>query len=180
MSMTSTTVSVYDLLPANDAPETTIPLAHGATLVIDSDRSSLEISDASGQGWVSLVVTAGAVTVLAARSSLRIAGAESLDLEASTIRVRADELDIRARTATQHIEGDRTTTVGGVDRLEASSLESQASHGPLILKAEGAIRLDGARVGLNDDPCPMPFAWSERARELAREIFLPGFDEETP
>ena len=91
---------------------------------------------------------------------------EALDLRAGKVRIEStEELTIEARRI-QTEATERLTTIAGSDRLEAGVIQAQASRGALSLKAQGGISLDGEHIGLNDDPCPRPFAWSRRAKEL--------------
>jgi hypothetical protein len=45
--------------------------------------------------------------------------------------------------------------------LEAAAIEQQASEGGVAVRAAGRIALDGEHIGLNDDPSPEPFRWSD-------------------
>jgi hypothetical protein len=61
------------------------------------------------------------------------------------------------------VAGDHHTRVKGAERVEASAVEVQANEGAVGVRAMGKIALDGEHVGLNDDPLPRPFGWSEIA-----------------
>lgn len=68
---------------------------------------------------------------------------------------------------TQTIAGTRQTSVRGPERLEASAIELQANEQAVQLRAAGRIGLDGEHIGLNDEPCLQPFAWSAIAAGAA-------------
>jgi len=91
---------------------------------------------------------------------------DTLELRAGTVCIKSlGDLAFEARRIETEAT-ERTTSISGADRLEAGVIEAQASEGALSLKAQGPIALDGEHIGLNDDPCPRPFSWSQRAQEI--------------
>jgi hypothetical protein len=97
---------------------------------------------------------------------------KQISLTAGAIELRAQH-HLRVETEgslTQHIAGDLHTYVGGEHRLEAASIAQQASQGPIAIRALESIALDGEHIGLNDDPCPRPFAWSRAAESETKQL----------
>ena len=99
----------------------------------------------------------------------------SIDLEATRrVRLAAQEVSIEAKgdmtlaaggSLRETVAGDHHTRVEGAERVEAAAVEVQANDGAVGVRAIGRIALDGAHIGLNDDPTPRPFEWSELAEE---------------
>ncbi len=97
---------------------------------------------------------------------------ESADVELAAtgrLSLSAGEISIDARRSltlssggdcTNRVTGTRHTRIGAADRLEAETVQIQASDGAVELRAAGRIAINGDHVGLNDDPCPHPFEWS--------------------
>jgi hypothetical protein len=88
------------------------------------------------------------------------------------LHLRADEIAIEATrdltlavggALTETVGGDHHLRVGGAERVEAAAIELQASKESVAVRAMGKITLDGEHIGLNDDPAPQPFPWSEIA-----------------
>ena len=84
----------------------------------------------------------------------------------------ADEIEVEARrdltvavggALTEKVGGDHHLLVGGDERVEAAAIELQANTRSVSVRAMGRIALDGEHIGLNDDPAPQPFPWSEIA-----------------
>jgi hypothetical protein len=99
----------------------------------------------------------GADVELRAARSISI-GAQEVAIEASRMLTLSSRGDLCAE-----VDGDHHTRVRGDERLEAKSVEIQASEANVALRAMRRIALDGERIALNDDPCPQPFAWSKVA-----------------
>jgi hypothetical protein len=97
---------------------------------------------------------------------------ESADIEiaaAGRLALSADDVEVEARRsmrttvggdAHERVAGTRHAQIAGEDRVEAAALALQASERGVEVRAMGRIGLDGEHIGLNDDPCPKPFAWS--------------------
>jgi uncharacterized protein (DUF2345 family) len=94
---------------------------------------------------------------IAAAGRLRLA-AERVDVEATSDMTLSAGGSITERAARDH-----HVQSGANARLEAAAVEMQASSGGVGVRAMRAIRLDGEHIGLNDDPLPAPFPWSELA-----------------
>lgn len=84
----------------------------------------------------------------------------------------ADEIAIEAKrdltvavggALRENVGGDHHLRVGGDERVEAAAIELQANAKSVGVRAMGKIALDGEHIGLNDDPAPQPFPWSEIA-----------------
>jgi hypothetical protein len=99
----------------------------------------------------------------------------SIDLQATQrLRLAAREVSVEATgdmtlsaggSLKETVAGDHHTRVTGDERVEAANVQLQASEGDVGVRALGRIALDGEHVGLNDDPQPKPFEWSEIADE---------------
>jgi len=82
-------------------------------------------------------------------------------LEGESVELRANALrTCVAGDVEEQIGGGWHTRITGADRLEAATIQAQASEGAIELRAAGRIALDGEHIGLNDDTCPTPFGWS--------------------
>lgn len=84
----------------------------------------------------------------------------------------ADEIELETKrdlrlavggALTETVGGDHHLRVNGAERVEASAIELQANTKSVAVRAMGKIALDGEHIGLNDDPAPQPFPWSEIA-----------------
>lgn len=97
----------------------------------------------------------------------------SIDLQATQrLRLAAREVCVEATgdvslsaggSVRESIAGDHHTRVAGDERVEAANVQLQANEGAVGVRAIGRIALDGEHIGLNDDPLPKPFEWSEIA-----------------
>lgn len=147
------------------AAEVTLTSGRRYDLQAGPDADRLVIRARGGEVVLRIEVTdAGPV--------LSFSGA-SIDLQATgRLRLAATEVSFEATgdvslstggSLRETIAGDHHTRVAGAERVEAASVELQASKGGVGVRAMGGIELDGEHVGLNDDPAPQPFAWSEIA-----------------
>jgi len=133
----------YELAAGGDADRVTIR-SRGGEIVL-----RIEVTDAGP-----VLSFSGASVELSATRRLRLA-AEEVSIEASKDLSLAAGGSLRERVA-----GDHHTKVAGDERVEAASVQIQASTGGVGVRAMEAIRLDGEHIGLNDDPAPQPFGWS--------------------
>ena len=125
----------------------------------DGDR--LTVRARNGQVMLRVTLTDAGPVLFFESADVELRAARSLVLEGETVEVRANALRTRvAGDVDERVDGARHTRIGGVDRLEAASLQTQANDGAIELKAAGRIALDGEHIGLNDDTCPRPFGWS--------------------
>lgn len=171
------------------AESITVPLAHGRRLTVEPGADGEErvhVRSRSGQLEVALVFTAegarlsieAAELSLAAARSLTLTTAGSLTLAGDKIAVSAGTLLLQGQRGVElgsgadlrmDVSGMRHSAIGGADRTEAHSIETQANEGDLVLRARSDIRLDGEHIGLNDDPCPGPLPWTQAATPSARD-----------
>jgi hypothetical protein len=160
-----------DLLDEIDAPvpaaAVTLTSGRRYDLEAGADADRLVIRARGGEVVLRIEVTdAGPV--------LSFSGA-SIDLEATRrLRVAAQEVSIEAKgdvalsaggSLRETVAGDHHTRVAGDERVEAANVQLQANVGGVGVRAMERIALDGEHVGLNDDPLPRPFEWSQIAGE---------------
>jgi hypothetical protein len=142
----------YELSAGAAADTLTVRSATGRVLL------RVAVSDAGP-----LLSFESAEITLSARNRLAVCAPE-LKLASAALTIDAGDLD--ERVAGDHVTavgGDRHARIGGEERLEAAALALQANDAGLSLRAMKKIALDGALIGLNDDPCPTPFGWSALA-----------------
>lgn len=157
-----------------DAERVTLPLAHGRRLTIDAEGDASErvqIRSRSGSLEVDLRLDERGVRLVVEAIDLSLVAARSLSVTAEDIALRsrrALELDAGADMRVR-VAGTRHTTVDGVDRTEAHSIETQANEGDLVIRARADVRVDAEHIGLNDDPCPAPLPWTLAASESREE-----------
>jgi len=103
---------------------------------------------------------------------LRFHGADVQLSATRRVAIAAEEIAIEAANnlsfssggnLNTHVSGDRHTRVDGDERMEAAAIELQSNDKEIALRAMRAVAIDAERIGLNDDPCPKPFAWSAAA-----------------
>jgi hypothetical protein len=110
----------------------------------------------------------------------------SIDLQATQrLRLAAREVSVEATgdmtlstggSLKETVAGNHHTKVNGDERVEAANVQLQASEGDVGVRALGRIALDGEHVGLNDDPQPKPFEWSEIAGGTGVEVLDRRFE----
>lgn len=114
------------------------------------------------------------VTITDSGPILVFEGAEVELCATRALRLRADEVSVRARgdlclesggALDARVGGSVHTRVAGALRMEAAEVEIQASERHLAARARGTIAIDGEHIALNGDPFPQPFAWSAPAEE---------------
>ncbi|MBI4956356.1 MAG: hypothetical protein HY908_30345 [Myxococcales bacterium] len=147
-----------------------------ADFVLTSGRR-YELDAARGEGGYDRLTVRGRggevvleITVGERGPVLRFASCE-LEVEAArAVRVHAPEIELRAAETLrlesggdleERVAGGRHARVAGDDRLEAGAIQTQASRGAVEVRARDRIALDGEHIGLNDDPCPQPFGWTD-------------------
>ncbi len=131
-----------------------------------AERDRLTIRSSAGEVVLRVEITdrgpvlsfSGAEVELSASRSLRLA-AQDVSIEAKGDVELAAGGSLRESAA-----GNHHVRAGGDARVEASSVELQANRDGVGVRAMRAIKLDGEHIGLNDDPLPQPFGWSEIAQ----------------
>lgn len=164
--------------PSSPLDDMEIPVASGEVLLVSGRRYAVDTEPAGDRltvrgrrGEVVLrVLLTDAGPVLSFESAdIEIAGTRKLAMSADHVSIgarRSMEICVEG-DMTQTIAGTRQTSVRGPERLEASAIELQANEGAVQLRAAGRIGLDGEHIGLNDDACLQPFAWSAIAAGAA-------------
>lgn len=96
---------------------------------------------------------------------LELAAAGKLTVAARDLELRAErDLELHAgRDVTERVSGRRHARIEGAERVEAGQIELQANAEAVRVRAIEHIALDGEHIGLNDEPCLQPFAWSALA-----------------
>ncbi|NUP06868.1 MAG: hypothetical protein HOW73_12520 [Polyangiaceae bacterium] len=153
-------------LPTED--DVRVPLGDGLTLELGTGERRVRVCTQDGAAIVEVLVTPSGPIVSLRGTRVRIDATEELLLAGRDVRLEARQrLELVAGEVEERVKRDRTVHVEGTDRLEAGAIERQASAGSVSIKAEARVAIDGSTIGLNDDPCPAPFAWSDRAKGLA-------------
>ncbi len=142
-----------------------VTLRSGRRYELEAGSEADRITVRSASGSVLLRVTVGDDGPLLCFESaaIELSAHDRLTLSAPELTLTAEDLKVQAGSCEQQIEGNRHTHVRGEDRLEAGAVAVQASERGVALRAMEHIALDGEHIGLNDDPCPAPFEWSEIA-----------------
>jgi len=152
-----------------DAPvtSTAVTLASGRRYELDAgaDADRVTIRARSGEVVLRIQVTDSGPVLSFSGAAVELTAARRLHLSAREVSIDAsDEVSIASGGALrERIAGDHHVRVGGDERVEAANVELQASTGGVGVRAMGRIALDGEHIGLNDDPAPQPFGWSEIA-----------------
>jgi hypothetical protein len=154
-----------------DSAGVTLTSGRRYELAAGVDADSLTVRSASGRVLLRVAVTdqgpllsfESAEITLTARNRMAVCAPE-LTLASRAMRIEAGKLDEHvAGDRRSEVGGDRVAQVGGEERLEAAAVALQASDAGVSVRAMEKIALDGSHIGLNDDPCPTPFAWSALA-----------------
>ncbi len=142
-----------------------VTLRSGRHYELESGKRADRITVRSASGSVLLRVTVGDDGPLLCFESaaIELSARSRLTLSAPELTLTAEDLKVHAGSCEQRIEGNRYTQIRGEDRLEAGAVAIQASERGVTVRAMEHIALDGEHIGLNDDPCPAPFEWSEIA-----------------
>lgn len=155
-------------LPAMSA---NVQLASGRRYALESrgeGTDRLTVRGRDGQIVLRVTVTESGPVLAFQAAELELSGTRTLRLDGERIEVSAGELRTYVGgDAETRITGSRHTRIDGAERLEAAEVQVQASTGALEARAAGRIALDGEHIGLNDDPCPAPFAWTSLTEEEA-------------
>lgn len=127
-------------------------------IAVNDDHDRLIVRGLSGRVIVDIELTDAGPRLAFHQAELALTATRKLSLTAREIAIHADDL-------VEHIAANRHTRVVGASRLEAAEVQIQADRRGVAVRACESIALDGARIGLNDDPCPQPFPWSALAHD---------------
>jgi hypothetical protein len=155
------------LLDEIEAPvaSAAVTLASGRRYELDAgaDADRVTIRSRGGEIILRIEVTDKGPVLSFTGATVEVSAARRLHLRAGEVTIEAHEdatLEVGG-TLRERVGGDHHTCVGGDERVEAANVELQASTGAVGVRAMGRIALDCEHVGLNDDPLPQPFGWSE-------------------
>ena len=138
------------------------------TLEAGADGDRIRVRDPNGRLVLRVHVSeAGAALELEGDLQLNAPGRLTLAAEDIALHAARDLELCAGRDIRERVAGSRHAQIDGADRLEAASIELQASEQAVGVRAMEGIRLDGEHIGLNDDPAPAPFSWSAIAEEQA-------------
>jgi hypothetical protein len=164
LSTSFETLPAHSEEPSELSDAVTIPLSGGGSAAIERREVADRIVVRSREGTVTLTVELGP-----AGPKLHFSGAEVVLEATRALALRAESLELYASgglvtrvggDARTEIAGQRHTRIVGADRTEAHTLETQANEGEIVLRAREDVRIDAEHIGLNDDPCPGPLAWT--------------------
>jgi hypothetical protein len=130
---------------------------------------TLTVRSASGTVLLRVAVGDDGPLLSFESAQITLSARNHLALAAPAVSVTTGDLRVLAGSSEERIEGHRHAHVGGEDRLEAGAVAIQANEGGVAVKAMHRIALDGEHIGLNDDPAPLPFAWSAIADDQGTE-----------
>ena len=131
-----------------------------------ADEDRITVRGRDGKVVLRIGLTDAGAALELAGPELELRAPERLTLAAKDISIRAErdlELSVGGNVR-EVVAGSRHAEVHGPDRLEAAEVELQANERSVCVRAMEAVTLDAEHIGLNDDPCPRPFAWSSIAR----------------
>lgn len=144
-----------------------VTLASGRRYSLDSgaDSDRLTIRARNGEVVLRIEVSDRGPVLSFSSADIDIAAAQRIRLAAKRVEVEAaEEVSLTAGAdIVQRATGDHRVSAGGSAQVQGGSVEMQANNGGVGVRAMRAIRLDGEHIGLNDDPLPAPFAWSDIA-----------------
>ncbi len=155
-----TPTRLIDLMEA-PVDAASVPLSSGRRVELEAGRDVDRIVVRARDGQVVLRIAVGDDGPVLSFSSATI------DLEATKrLRLAAEDIHVEAkRDLRETVGGTHHTRVAGDERLEAARVELQANEASVAIRAREHIALDADHIGLNDEPLPAPFAWSEAAEE---------------
>ena len=159
-------------LPRQEA-EVLLSSGRRVDLEAGADGDRIRVRDRSGRVVLRVHVSEAGAS-LEIDGDLELSAPGKLTFAAEDIALHAKrDLEISAgRDVRERVAGIRHAQIDGAERLEAASIELQASEQAVGVRAMEGIRLDGEHIGLNDDPAPAPFSWSAIADDEA--VRLPG------
>lgn len=151
---------------ANPARTITSPTGRTVSVQADGEMDQITVRAHGGEVVLRIEVGPQGPVLRFDAAEIELAATKRIAVKAPKVEIAAAEhLELASDGAMATIvRGTRHSRVAGSDRLEAAAIESQAERG-VTVRAGGRIALDGEHIGLNDDPCPAPFAWSDAARD---------------
>ncbi|MBK8253267.1 MAG: hypothetical protein IPK82_11450 [Polyangiaceae bacterium] len=157
-------------LPAHDA-QVTLTSGRRVELSAREEGDHLTVRSPQGNVVLHVVMTDRGPVLSFEAADIALSATRQLTLTAESIAVNAQrDLTMTVEgNMTQTVTGTRHTRVTGAERLEAAAVEIQANEANVAVRAAGHIALDGAHIGLNDDPCPTPFEWSAIAEDRSEQ-----------
>ena len=117
------------------------------------------VRSASGRVLLRVAVTDNGPLLAFESAEIELSARNKLSLSAPSVAINADDLETTVRN-------NRHAHIAGEDRLEAGAVAIQANEGSVGVRAMDRVALDADHIGLNDMPCPTPFAWSDIAEEV--------------
>ena len=155
--------SVLDEIAA-PVPTTEVLLTSGRRYELQAgpDADRLVIRSRGGEVVLRIEVTDAGPVLSFSAATLELEATRRLRLAAREVSIEATcDLSLSAGgSMRESVAGDHHTRVAGDERVEAANVQLQANEGSVGVRALGRIGLDGAHIGLNDDPLPKPFEWS--------------------
>jgi hypothetical protein len=154
------------VLDAVEAPvtaaELTLTSGRRYEITTDHDRDRVVIRSRSGEIVLRVEVTDAGPVLSFSGAVVELAASRRLHLAAEEVAVEAKrDLSVHVGGSMhERVEGDHHLRVRGEERVEAAKVEVQANERGVAVRAMEEIALDGAHIGLNDDPAPEPFPWS--------------------
>lgn len=130
-----------------------------------AERDRLTIRSSSGEVVLRVEVTDRGPVLSFSGAEVELSAARSLRLAARDVSIAAErDVELAAGgSLRERVAGHHHVRAGGDARVEGASVELQANRDGVGVRAMRAIKLDGEHIGLNDDPLPQPFDWSEIA-----------------
>lgn len=145
-------------------PQATVALTSGRRYELQAapEGDRLTVTGRSGEVLLRVTMTDKGPLLSFESAEIEVAAARRLSFAADEIAIQArNTMSTRVGgDARESVLGTRSASVGGEDRVEAAAVQMQANLRGVDIRAMGRIALDGEHIGLNDEPCPQPFAWS--------------------
>lgn len=154
-------VQLDDFKPSAAPSEVRLP--SGRYMRISAQGASDELEIRGHGGEIVMRVTVDERGPVFRFQSARVAIDAESDLELRGRRVvMASREDMLVE-----VGGDHHTRVAGAEHLEAARVEVQANEEHVAIRARENVAIDCELIGLNDEPIPAPFPWSQAAKTEA-------------
>jgi hypothetical protein len=163
-------VRLEEIEVAPAAEEVILSSGRRYELVAGSDADELTVRSGAGQILLQIRVSDSGPILRFEAARVELRATERLELGAREVLIAAERgLALRSGgDLVEEVAGHAHERVAGSKRVEAASVELQASADSVRIRAMEGIALDGEHIGLNDDPCPQPFWWSAAAEAEER------------